>query len=117
MSGRKQVSKAKKFRSRWWSKLGNFISNAKFHSFFRREPKVIVIEVRPLLSWHVDMFAENSLGGLVKKNCALREGFHGLCIGGLSCCLCAMNHKGCVSAYLAFLGTEVGNCRYGCNTS
>ena len=43
------ISERKKCGSHWWIKLGNLIRYAKSHSIFRREPKVIVVEVRPLL--------------------------------------------------------------------
>jgi hypothetical protein len=64
--------------SGWWSKFCNRVRNAKLDCIFRREPKIIVVKVRPLFLGHSEMFPENGLGVLVEQNSTLCEGFYRL---------------------------------------
>jgi len=93
--------KSVKPSSRRWRKFGYAISNAITNAFLRREPKIIVVEVRPLFGRHNEMLPGNGLGVLVEQNRTLC-GFNSLGICSRRRGLRAMNHEGCIYA-LTFL--------------
>jgi hypothetical protein len=66
----------------WWREVSYFIRNSKINGLFRRNPKVIVVEVFPFFSGHIDVCPENSLSVLVKKNGAFGKSLNGLGVCG-----------------------------------
>ena len=90
-----------KLCSCWWCKLRDFVCDTKLDGLFCRKPKVIVIEVRPLLVRHSDVLPQDGLGPLIGKNGGIGEALDGLGIRGLSSGLRPMNHERTVGTDLS----------------
>lgn len=105
------MSKVKQLRSAWWGKLAYFASQSVLDSIIRREPKVIVVEVRPLFIGHGDVLPQNSLSALVGKDGGIGEALDGLSCGGLCRGLSPMDHESSMAAYTSACSPEVGDHR------
>ncbi len=88
-----------------WGKLCDFVRNSKLNRFFRREPKVIVVEVRPLLIGHIDMLPQDRFSISVEQNGTLGESLYSLSVGRSGGCLGSVNHKARRWTYNAPFGT------------
>lgn len=111
------MSNIKKSRSNRGRKLSNFVSNPKSDSVGRGEPEVIVVEVRPLLVGHMDVFPQNVLGIFVKENGTLHESSNGLGVCRLCGGLSSVDHECSVRANLPMACSQIGDDGYRANGS
>src|SRR5271166_1002092 len=96
-------------RSERWGKFSNFLRDSIIDRLFRREIKVVVVEVSPSFCGHCHSFSENGLSAFIIEN------------GGVNNCLCSIgggslndaafgsvNHKNSVGADFSVFCTQVG---------
>ena len=103
------MSDIKELRSGWWRELSNLFCKSKPDRIFRREPKVVVIEVRPFIIRHCDVLSQNGLGVLVEKNGTLCETLNSLGVCRLRGRLRSVNHEGCICAGPSSLSAQIGD--------
>jgi hypothetical protein len=103
--------------SQWWSKVSDFIRHSKLYRFFRRNPQVRSVKMRPFFLPPLDMSTQDFFGTFVVDS----DSF-GIVLESKSHCIlgadrCSMEGENCVGGRYPFSCAQICYCCNGLNTS